>query len=114
MIPENGTPNRDIRIALRDFDLNLLVILHELLRHSSVTKAAESLGLSQSAVSNALNRLRKILGDDLFLRTSRGITPTRLAESMTGPITHALETILRSTILPYSIQTQVSDVSMLA
>src|SRR5260370_25065540 len=79
---------------LRDFDLNLLVILHELLKQGSVSKAAESLGVSKPAVSNSLNRLRKVFGDDLFLRTSRGIAPTRLADSMTGPIAHALETIL--------------------
>src|ERR1700691_4681747 len=85
--------NRDMKMKLRDFDLNLLVILHELLKQGSVSKAAESLGVSQPAVSNSLNRLRKLLGDDLFLRTSRGFAPTRLADSMTGPIAHALETI---------------------
>jgi DNA-binding transcriptional LysR family regulator len=83
-----------MKMKLRDFDLNLLVILHELLKQGSVSKAAESLGVSQPAVSNSLNRLRKLLGDDLFLRTSRGFAPTRLADSMTGPIAHALETIL--------------------
>jgi DNA-binding transcriptional LysR family regulator len=81
-------------MELRDLDLNLLVILHELTDKGSVSKAAKSLGMSQPAVSNALNRLRKALGDDLFLRTSRRITPTRYAENMKEPIAHALEMIL--------------------
>jgi DNA-binding transcriptional LysR family regulator len=50
--------------------------------------------MSQPAVGNALNRLRATLGDDLFLRTSKGIAPTRFAENMRWPVAHALEMIL--------------------
>jgi DNA-binding transcriptional LysR family regulator len=77
-------------MKLRDIDLNLLVVLHEVLATGHVSRAAENLDMSQPAVSNALNRLRKILGDDLFLRTSKGIAPTRFAENMREPVAHAL------------------------
>lgn len=87
---------RTAGMKLRDLDLNLLVVLHELLAQGSASKAAESLGMSQPAVSNSLNRLRKMLGDDLFLRTSKGLTPTRFAEDLNEPIAHALQVILDS------------------
>ena len=61
---------------LKDVDLNLLVVFNELHKHGRVSAAAESLGISQPGVSNALSRLRKLLGDELFLRTSRGMVPT--------------------------------------
>jgi DNA-binding transcriptional LysR family regulator len=83
-------------MKLRDLDLNLLVVLRELLAQGTASKAAESLGMSQPAVSNALNRLRQMLGDDLFLRTSKGLKPTRFAENLSEPISYALQIILES------------------
>ena len=56
-------------LNLRGVDLNLLVVLEALLRTSSVTTAARELGLSQSAASHALKRLRKVLGDPLLVRS---------------------------------------------
>lgn len=81
-------------MKLRDVDLNLLAVLHEVLVKGNVSRAAESLDMSQPAVSNALNRLRNMLGDDLFLRTTKGIAPTRFAENMREPVAHALEMIV--------------------
>jgi len=75
---------------LKDVDLNLLVVFNELHKHGRVSSAAESLGISQPGVSNALSRLRKLLGDELFLRTSRGMVPTPYAESLAQPIADAL------------------------
>lgn len=75
---------------LKDVDLNLLVVFNELHKHGRVSAAAESLGISQPGVSNALSRLRKLLGDELFLRTSRGMVPTPYAESLAQPIADAL------------------------
>lgn len=75
---------------LKDVDLNLLVVFNELHKHGRVSAAAESLGISQPGVSNALSRLRKLLGDELFLRTSRGMVPTPYAESLVQPIADAL------------------------
>ena len=76
---------------LQDVDLNLLVVFNELRKHGRVSAVAESLGISQPGVSNALGRLRKLLGDELFLRTSRGMVPTPYAEALARPIADALE-----------------------
>lgn len=57
-------------------DLNLLRVFDVLLEEGSVTRAGARLGLSQSAVSHALNRLRQNLGDELFVRTPSGMKPT--------------------------------------
>lgn len=83
-------------MKLRELDLNLLVVLRELLVHGTASKAAESLQMSQPAVSNALNRLRKTLGDELFTRTSRGLVPTRMAEDLREPLDCALQIIIDS------------------
>ena len=69
---------------IADVDLNLLVVFDALLRTRSVTGAARTLGMSQPATSFALNRLRKMFGDPLFVRTSRGIHPTPYAEGTGG------------------------------
>lgn len=62
-------------------DLNLLVVLHVLLEERSATRAGERLGRTQSAISNALKRLRDRLGDPLLVRTPDGLSPTpRAAE----------------------------------
>jgi len=55
-----------------------------------VSKAAEKVGLGQPAVSNALARLRKLLGDELFLRTSTGMQPTPFAAQLAESIGYAL------------------------
>jgi DNA-binding transcriptional LysR family regulator len=57
-------------------DLNLLVALRALLRERHVTRAARELGLSQSATSHALNRLRELYGDPLLVRNGRSLEPT--------------------------------------
>src|SRR5690554_1005284 len=64
------TFNLDVR-ALRTF----VTVLDE----GSVSRAAVKLGVSQSAVSHTLDRIRKALGDPLFVKSGRGITPTRYA-----------------------------------
>lgn len=61
---------------LSAIDLNLLWVLHAVLAERSVTKAAARLHVTSPAVSNALARLRSALGDPLFVRSGRGLTPT--------------------------------------
>src|SRR5690606_12033393 len=78
---------------IRDIDLNLLVVFNQLIRDRSVSAAAQKLGLGQPAVSNALRRLRTLLNDDLFLRTTRGMEPTPYAQQLAEPIAYALGTI---------------------
>jgi DNA-binding transcriptional LysR family regulator len=79
------------RMELHDLDLNLLLVLHHLLAERRVATVAEQLGVSQPAVSNSLARLRKLLGDDLFLRTPRGMVPTPYAEQLAVPVGQALK-----------------------
>src|SRR4051812_38955265 len=80
-------------MKLRDIDLNLLVVFNQLLAERRVNAAAQSLGITQPAVSNALSRLRRLLGDELFLRTARGMEPTPFAEQLAEPVAYALGTI---------------------
>lgn len=78
---------------LREIDLNLLVVFNQLLLDRSVSTAAEKLGLTQPAVSNALKRLRTALKDELFLRTSRGMEPTPYALYLAEPVIYALNAL---------------------
>jgi DNA-binding transcriptional LysR family regulator len=76
------------------FDLNLLRVFEALMRDRSVSLAANKLGLSQPAVSNALARMREFVGDQLFVKTRSGMEPTALASELRGPLEHSLATIL--------------------
>lgn len=78
---------------LRDIDLNLLVIFNELLNTGRVQTTADRMGLTQSAVSNALARLRAVLGDELFIRTPSGMQPTAYAQELAEPVAYALGAI---------------------
>lgn len=78
---------------LSELDLNLLVVFHRLMAERRVTRVAEQLGLTQPAVSNALARLRRRLGDELFVRTPAGMVPTPFAERLAEPLGQALEMI---------------------
>lgn len=71
-------------------DLNLLAVFQEVYRERQISSAAKRLGLSQSAVSNALARLRRAFGDELFVRTAAGMQPTPLAAQMAEPIGAAM------------------------
>lgn len=77
----------------KKLDLNLLVVFNHLLMERSVSGAADKLGLTQPAVSNALRRLRATLNDELFLRTTKGMEPTPYALQLAEPIAYALSTI---------------------
>jgi DNA-binding transcriptional LysR family regulator len=67
------------RFHLSTFDLNLLRVFDALFEERSVTRAGERLGLTQSAISHALSRLRFVLDDELFVRGPEGMQPTRRA-----------------------------------
>jgi len=77
-------------MELADIDLNLLVVFHRLIVERRVSKVADALGLTQPAVSNALARLRRSFGDELFLRSPGGMIPTPFAEQLAGPVARAL------------------------
>lgn len=80
-------------MELSALDLNLLVVFQQLLRERRVSRVAVTLGLSQPAVSNALRRLRGLLGDELFLRTPGGMAPTPYAMQLAAPVAQALDTL---------------------
>lgn len=67
---------------LKRFDLNLLVIFECIYQHLSISKAAETLFITPSAVSQSLQRLRTQLNDPLFVRAGKGITPTTVAVNL--------------------------------
>ena len=67
---------------LSGMDMNLFLVLHAVLKEKSATRAAKRLNLSQSAVSNALARLRAALNDPLVVRSGRGLAPTPRAISL--------------------------------
>lgn len=75
------------------FDLNLLRVLDAMLREHNTTRAAEAIGLTQPAVSAALNRLRLSLGNPLFVRAGNAMVPTPYAEALRLPLRRALEQI---------------------
>ena len=70
-----------------DLDLNLLLVFNQLLVKRASRRWRQALGLSQPAVSNSLARLRRRLGDELFLRTAHGMAPTPFAQQLAEPVT---------------------------
>lgn len=83
-------------IEAKNIDLNLLVVFHEVYQERQVSAVAKKLNLSQSAVSNALARLRKTCHDELFVRTSLGMQPTAMAQQLAEPIATALANITQA------------------
>lgn len=80
-------------VNLRNVDLNLLPILEALLSERSVSRAGERVGLSQSATSAALGRLRILLKDPLLVPVGRGMTLTARAEGLVAPLQDAIAAI---------------------
>jgi len=79
-------------VNIEQIDLNLLHVLHAVLLEKSATRAAKRLHVTQSAVSNALARLRQALGDPLVVRNARGLSPTPRALALQPE----LEQLMRS------------------
>jgi DNA-binding transcriptional LysR family regulator len=96
-------------VNLASFDLNLLLVLEALLIERSATRAGKRVGLSQSAVSNALARLRGSLGDPLFVRGKEAMTPTAFALALEAPIREALATLRSSLHAPDRFDPQRSS-----
>jgi DNA-binding transcriptional LysR family regulator len=87
-------------VHLAGLDLNLLVTLDALLEERNVTRAARRMGLSQSAMSHALARLRDLLADPVLVRSGRGMLPTPRAEAVGRPLREALGAIERTLRAP--------------
>jgi DNA-binding transcriptional LysR family regulator len=76
-----------------DLDLNLLPVFDALIRESSVSRAAIELGMSQSALSHALKRLRDFFGDPLFLKTGSGMQATPRALELLPSVLSVMGTV---------------------
>lgn len=77
-------------MQLDRIDLNLFVVLDAIFSEGGITRASEKLHLTQPAVSHALNRLRRLFDDPLFVREGRGLVPTPLARGLIEPVRAAL------------------------
>jgi len=75
----------------KNTDLNLFKVFTAIYQQRNLTRAAESLSVTQPAVSNALNRLRANFNDQLFIRTHQGMTPTPFSESIIERVREALQ-----------------------
>jgi DNA-binding transcriptional LysR family regulator len=84
---------------LKELDANLVVVLDALLIDASVTKAAERLGRSPSAISHALANLREVFGDELFVRAGQRLVPTAKALEL-APTIHVIVTGIESLLRP--------------
>ena len=78
---------------IRRLDLTLLLVFLGLLRHRKAADVALDLGLTQSAISQALKRLRSVFGDEMFLRRPHGLEPTATALALETPIAQAVEAL---------------------
>jgi len=79
-----------VRDPLSRIDLNLLVAFQVLMQEKNVTRAAERLFVTQPAMSKTLNRLRNLLDDELFVRSSHGLTPTPKTLELEKPVADIL------------------------
>lgn len=96
-------------INLAAIDLNLLVVFDALMAEQNVSRAGQRLGLSQPATSNALKRLRRLVGDDLFLRTATGLRPTPTAIALGQQLHPALQQIQAALVDPAPFDPATSD-----
>jgi len=78
---------------LRRLDLTLLLVFLGLVRHRKAVDVATELGLTQSAISQALKRLRDIFGDELFLRRPHGMEPTATALALEKAVAQAVDSL---------------------
>jgi DNA-binding transcriptional LysR family regulator len=93
---------------LNSLDLNLLVALDALLREASVSRAAMRIGLSQPAVSHALQRLRDVIGDPLLVRAGARMELTPRAQALRAPLAQTLDQV-RSLFMPDEFDASQSE-----
>lgn len=96
-----------MQTSMGGLDLNLLVVFAAVMDEKNVTRASQRLGKSQPATSNALNRLRQLVGDPLFVPGPRGMQPTARALEIATPVRNALEE-LQSTLKQSEFQPDAS------
>jgi len=82
-----------VPLNLAQVDMNLLVVLDALLTERNVTHAGKRVGLSQPAMSNALQRLRRLFHDELMVRVGRRYELTAEGQALIAPLHHALQQV---------------------
>jgi DNA-binding transcriptional LysR family regulator len=101
-----------IDVNFRTLDLNLLRVFDEVMAERSLTRAARNLAITQPAVSNALRRLREVLGDDLVRRAGPGVEPTPRALALWPTVRDALRQ-LQHTLAPGAFDPGIADMTFL-
>jgi len=89
-----------VSVSFKTLDLNLLKVFDAVMEERSVLRASQKVALSQSAVSHSLARLREMLDDELFVRTSTGMQPTARALTMAPQVRQALRSLEAAVELP--------------
>ncbi|KLN58202.1 LysR family transcriptional regulator [Variovorax paradoxus] len=99
-------------VNFRTFDLNLLRVFDEVMAERNLTRAARNLSITQPAVSNALRRLREVLGDELVSRAGAGVEPTPRALALWPTVRDALRQ-LQHTLAPGEFDASTADTTFL-
>ncbi|WGT62343.1 LysR family transcriptional regulator [Variovorax paradoxus] len=81
---------------INSIDLNLFLVFQAIYATRSVTLAGDRLGMTQSAVSNALKRMRERFNDALFVRSADGMVPTPVAERLIAPIEEGIACLVQA------------------
>lgn len=97
-------------LNFRSLDLNLLRVFDEVMAERSLTRAAHKLSITQPAVSNAMRRLREVLGDELLVRQGQGVEPTPRAQALWPVVREALQQ-LQATLAPSQFDPATADTS---
>lgn len=107
-IMSNHSQSLDPAGALSALNLNLLPALDALLRERNVSTAARRVGVSQSAMSHSLAKLRLALGDPLLVAAGRGMAPTPRAESLARSLPPLLAALQAALALPESFEPKLA------
>ncbi|WP_431274529.1 LysR family transcriptional regulator [Variovorax ureilyticus] len=99
-------------VNFRTLDLNLLRVFDEVMAERNLTRAARNLAITQPAVSNALRRLRDVLGDELVRRSGAGVEPTPRALALWPAVRDALRQ-LQHTLAPGAFDAGIADTTFL-
>lgn len=99
------------RNELRKADINLMVVFETLMLERNVTRAAEKLFLGQPTISSALNRLRTLFNDPLFIRVGHRMEPTARAEELILHLSPALDSLSAALSLTHDFDPSVSTMT---
>jgi DNA-binding transcriptional LysR family regulator len=94
---------------LHNFDLNLLRVFGAVHAEGHIGRAAKRLGITQPAVSHAIQRLRDSVGDPLFIRSGKGVEPTARADEMAAYVRDSLESAMAAIAAPQGFDPAVSN-----